>query len=104
MTMMMLGSRNVSLKGFSGSTESYVLRVRDGTTSSAILEASDAVLAKPGTPIAAGQTTIALERDAAALRGSAADRAIILPNDFEYLRDGDIVAVATSYGRKLVTV
>lgn len=92
--MLTLGSRNISLQGFASTQRHAVLRVREQQVESAKLGSADALLARPGITLDAGQTLLALERDASLVAQSSAARAIIVPDAFEYLRDGDVIAVA----------
>lgn len=92
--MLVLGSRNVSLKGFQDNARSLVLRVRSGTTQPTNLDAEEILFANPHTVIAPGQTVLTLERDAPTVAAdSNASRLVVVPNDFSYLGDGDVVAV-----------
>ena len=91
--MLMLGSRNVTLKGFHQNVRSLVLRLRQGGPEPLSLMPNEAVLASENTAIQAGQTVLTLERDAPAVSKANAAQLITVPNDFEYLRDGDVMAV-----------
>lgn len=92
--MLMLGSRNVSLKGFEQNARSRVLRLRQGGAEPVSLETNEALLASAETAITSGQTILTLERDATSVAArSNATRQIVLPNDFSYLGDGDVLAV-----------
>jgi His-Xaa-Ser system radical SAM maturase HxsC len=101
--MLMLGSRNVSLQGFQGNARSLVLRVRSGGKQPTLLGTNEALLADSQTAIAPGQTVLTLERDAVAVSADPkVARLIVLPNDFSYLGDGDVLAVVL--GRPAVRV
>src|SRR5258707_869325 len=89
--MLTLNSRNVMLSGLPKDKRSVVLRVRRGGPEPLALGPNEALLVDAGTAIAPGQTVLALERDAAAT-SSAASR-IIVPNELDYLVDGDVLAV-----------
>lgn len=89
--MLTLNSRNVVLEGLSSSKPSVVLRLRRGGPESIALEPNEALLVRAGTAVRPDQTVIALERDGAV--AGIADRRLIVPNDFDYLGDGDVVAV-----------
>jgi His-Xaa-Ser system radical SAM maturase HxsC len=88
--MLTLNSRNVRLKGLPTDRRSIVLRLRAGDGH---LELGDneAALVGSQTAIARSQTVVALERDAGAVAN--ANRSIIVPNEFDYLADGDVLAV-----------
>jgi His-Xaa-Ser system radical SAM maturase HxsC len=101
--MLMLGSRNVSIQGFQGTARSLVLRVRSGGKQPTVLQINEALLADSQTAITPGQTVLTLERDAAAVSAnSKVARLVVLPNNFSYLGDGDVLAVVL--GRPSVRV
>ena len=93
--MLVLGSRNVALHGFEQNRRSIVLRLRKGSIDATSLQTCEALLANQETAIAAHQTILVLERDAASVLGKRDDgRVIVVPDDFAYLRDGDVLAIA----------
>jgi len=89
--MLTLNSRHVELRGLQQDRRSTVLRVRQGGPEPVLLLANEALLVGPGTTIGPDQTAMALERDAAGV-GNVTKR-IVLPNEFDYLRDGDVLSV-----------
>ena len=68
-----------------------MIRIREGGQEAVTLADNEALLAGVGTVLRSDQIVIALERDAALVSDAA--RLIVVPNDFEYLKDGDILAV-----------
>jgi His-Xaa-Ser system radical SAM maturase HxsC len=89
--MLVLNSRNVQLSGLPKDRRSAVLRVRQGGTEIIPLQTNEALLAGPGTAVSPDQTVMVLERDALTL-GNIAKR-IVLPDEFDYLHDGDVLSV-----------
>src|SRR5215468_648784 len=89
--MLTLNSRHVELRGLQQDRRSTVLRVRQGGPEPVLLQANEALLVGPGTTIGPDQTALVLERDAAGV-GNVTKR-IVLPNEFDYLRDGDVLSV-----------
>jgi His-Xaa-Ser system radical SAM maturase HxsC len=89
--MLTLNSRNVVLSGLPSDRRSVVLRLRQGGPQPLMLGPNEALLVDTGTAIGPGQTVLALERDAAAA-ANAASR-VIVPNELDYLVDGDVLAV-----------
>jgi His-Xaa-Ser system radical SAM maturase HxsC len=89
--MLMLNSRNVQLSGLPQDRRSTVLRVRQGGLETISLQPNEALLVGPGARVEIDQTVMVLERDAAAIANTA--KRIVLPNDFDYLRDGDVLSV-----------
>jgi His-Xaa-Ser system radical SAM maturase HxsC len=88
--MLTLNTRNVRLSGLPQDRRSTVLRVRQGRPQLANPMSNEAVLFAPGTVVDPNQTLMVLERYAADVE---APRRIVLPNEFEYLRDGDVLSV-----------
>ena len=92
--MLMLGSRNVSLKGFQENVQSLVLRVRKGEPLPLAIASNEVLLADAHTAIAPNQTVLTLECDAAEVAARLnGGRLVTVPNDFSYLGDGDVLAV-----------
>jgi len=89
--MLVLGSRNVVLRGFSADTRSTVLRLRAADPAEP-LGTNEARLFTQGTSARPRETVFLLERDAASASPDR-DRVVVIPDDFEYLADGDVVAV-----------
>ena len=89
--MLMLNSRNVVLSGLPADKRSVVLRLRKGGPEPVTLGQNEALLMQTGTAVGPGQTVLVLERDADAA-ATAAGR-IIVPNELDYLVDGDVLAV-----------
>src|SRR6266404_1228358 len=89
--MLTLNSRNVTLSGLASGKRSVVLRLRQGGSQAIALGDNEALLMETGTPIGPGQTVLALERDAPAATSTAG--LIIVPNELDYLGDGDVLAV-----------
>jgi His-Xaa-Ser system radical SAM maturase HxsC len=89
--MLTLNSRDVTLRGFRTDKRSMVLRVRRGGPEITALGQKEALIVQPGTVIGPGQTVLALKQDAE-LGGKAA-RSIIVPDEMDYLGDGDVLAV-----------
>lgn len=90
--MLTLGSRHVRLKNFARGPR-IVLRVRQNDTGTPIaLDQAEALFVKPGTAFSTGQTLLVLERHADSVER--ADNPIaIFPNEFEYLKDSDVLAL-----------
>jgi His-Xaa-Ser system radical SAM maturase HxsC len=86
-----LNSRNVALSGLPADKRSMVLRLRRGGVQPVTLGDNEALLADGGTAIVPGQMVVVLKRDAAAAAGVASR--IIVPNELDYLADGDVLAV-----------
>jgi His-Xaa-Ser system radical SAM maturase HxsC len=91
--MLTLASRNVLAKGFADDRRSIVARVREGGQATTELAPGELLLATEGTAIVPGQPVLMLERDHAAVAPRASGPAVIAPNEFEYLRDGDVVSI-----------
>jgi His-Xaa-Ser system radical SAM maturase HxsC len=89
--MLMLNSRNVRLSGLPQDRRSTVLRVRQGGLEPTSLQGNEAVLVAPGTVINPDQIAVVLERDAEAI--DKANKRIVVPNEFDFLRDGDVLSV-----------
>lgn len=89
--MLMLNSRNVQVSGLSQDRQSTVLRLRQGGPEPMSLRSNEALLAAPGSIVEPGQTVVVLQRDEATV--ARADKRIVVPNDFDYLRDGDVLSV-----------
>lgn len=89
--MLMLNSRNVVLSGLPTGRRSVVLRLRQGGPEPVTLRPDEALFARPGAVIGPSQTVLALERDASIAACAASQ--IIVPNELDYLGDGDVVAV-----------
>ena len=68
-----------------------VVRLRQEGPEPVELGPNEALLSEPATAIGPDQTVLVLERNAAA--AASATRRIVVPNEFEYLRDGDVLAV-----------
>ncbi len=90
--MLLLNSRNIQVEGFAAGTSRQVLRLRAPGIDATV---GEAVLAAAGAELPPGKIVFALERDVATLRGRRSDtQIVILPDDFEYLGDGDVVSLA----------
>lgn len=89
--MLVLNSRNVQLNGLPHDRRSTVVRVRQGGPEAIGLQSNEVLLAGAGTAINPDQTVMVLERDIASVANVA--KRIVLPNEFEYLRDGDVMSV-----------
>jgi hypothetical protein len=89
--MLMLNSRNVTLSGLPANRRSVVLRLRRGGRDPIELGDNEVLLVEAGTAIGPGQAALARERDAAAAAGGTSK--IIVPNEMDYLDDGDVLAV-----------
>jgi His-Xaa-Ser system radical SAM maturase HxsC len=89
--MLVLNSRNVQLSGLPNDRRSIVLRVRQDGQEPTGIHPNEALLVGPGTTVEPDQLVMALERDAASVSNAA--KSIILPNEFDYLRGGDVLSV-----------
>src|SRR5207248_2958988 len=91
--MLTLGSRNVRLHGFEKDhARGLVLRVRESDLPES-LAANEALLFQSDRTVGAARTVVALERDAVHASQANPTQLIVVPNEFEYLKDGDVVAV-----------
>lgn len=68
-----------------------IMRVREWTDEVADLAINDLILAPPGMDVPTDQPVLTMERDAHALPH--ARKLVVLPNEFDYLRDGDLLAM-----------
>ncbi|MBN9488995.1 MAG: His-Xaa-Ser system radical SAM maturase HxsC [Alphaproteobacteria bacterium] len=89
--MLTLNSRNVVLEGLAKGQRSMVLRLRQGGPEPLSLEQNEALFMQSGAAVGPGQTVLALERNANA--AAHASGRIIVPDEFDYLGDGDVLAV-----------
>jgi len=90
--MLTLGSGNVTLKGFERDERRVVLRVRAMDVGSVTMAVGEASL-NP-TQCDASDTVVAIERKLTEMQGPTPRRLIVLPNEFEYLADGDVLGIS----------
>lgn len=92
--MLTLGSRNVRISGLNTAKPSIVVRLRCGEGIE--LASNEMTLATGQTNIEPGRPILVLERDAKALRRlEESAPTVVVPNEFEYLQDGDVIAIGT---------
>jgi His-Xaa-Ser system radical SAM maturase HxsC len=89
--MFTLNSRNVTLSGLPTDKRSIVLRLRQGGPQPTMLQHNEILFLTPDTVATPGQTVLALERDAASAANATAR--VIVPNEFAYLSDGDVLSI-----------
>jgi His-Xaa-Ser system radical SAM maturase HxsC len=89
--MLTLNSRNVKLSGLPQNRRSAVLRLRQGGPEPVALRPNEALFMGPGAVARPDQTVLVLDRDVAS--AASADKCIVVPNEFDYLRDGDVLSV-----------
>lgn len=91
--MLTLSSRNIGISGRRANTRSSIFRLRPpGSADSS--GPSDATLWQPGAPASSNEVVFALESVAKEAVAQGSECLITLPDTFDYLGDGDIVAVA----------
>jgi His-Xaa-Ser system radical SAM maturase HxsC len=91
--MLTLASRNVRATGFPGDRRSVVARLRQGNSEPVELGSGELLLATSETAVLPGQPVLILERDQAAVAPRTIGPAVIAPDAFEYLQDGDVVSI-----------
>lgn len=89
--MLTLNSRNVKLTGLPQDRRSAVLRLRQGGPEPIALQDNEALFMRQGAVAGPDQKVLVLERDVT-LAASASQR-IVVPNEFDYLDDGDVLSV-----------
>lgn len=89
--MLILGTRNVQHRGFEPGVNRMIMRVREWTGDVTGLAANDLISAMPGMDVPADWPMLTMIRNAQAFLH--AKKLVILPNEFDYLRDGDLLAV-----------
>lgn len=89
--MLTLNSRNVKLTGMPQGKRSTVLRLRQGGPEPIALGPNEALLIAPGAVAAPDQMVLVLDRDVASV--ASAGKCIVVPNEFDYLREGDVLSV-----------
>lgn len=90
--MLPLETRNVTLSGFEQDQGRMVVRLRGADADPRTLLANEAWL-NP-TADSAGHTVVAIERNAGQAILLGAGRRIVLPNDYGYLGDGDVLGIS----------
>ena len=91
--MLSLGSRNARVSGFAPGKRSLVARLRRGGPQFIELAAGEILLATNETAIAPNQPAVMLQRDAEQACRPVGSPTVVAPNEFEYLADGDVIAI-----------
>jgi His-Xaa-Ser system radical SAM maturase HxsC len=92
--MLPLGTRDVTLSGFEQDHGSIVVRLRGADADPRTLLTNEAWLNPTGDSV--GHTVVAIERNAGQAFLLGAGRRIVLPDDYDYLGDGDVLGVSLS--------
>jgi His-Xaa-Ser system radical SAM maturase HxsC len=88
-----LGSRNVQTSGFAPDRRSIVARLRRGGAEIVDLAAGEILLVTPETVIGPNQPVMMLRRDAERISRPESAQTIVVPDEFEYLDDGDVLSI-----------
>ena len=89
--MLTLGSRNITAEGFEPRRGRIVLRLRDATVGGEPAKESDALFNPVGD--VSGRTVVVTAKAAPRMSGKP-KQLIVLPDEFEYLRSGDVLGVS----------
>jgi His-Xaa-Ser system radical SAM maturase HxsC len=93
--MLTLASRDVSLKGVTSDKRSIVVRLRNPEAASPDLSPHDVFIWSKNTAIQDGRIYCVFKHDATSLPASNAGSFIVLPNEMDFLEDGDVLAIDT---------
>ena len=89
--MLTLNSRHVTLCGLPQDKRSTVLRLRQGGPDPIALRSDEVLFLRPGSVAGTDQTVLVLEHEVATTPSTG--KRIVVPKEFDYLRDGDVLSV-----------
>jgi His-Xaa-Ser system radical SAM maturase HxsC len=96
--MLRLTSRGVEVRSLEFGSADRVLRLREGRSGNSIVDTNEALLGK-GECTVPDQLVVRLERDCPVGGTREYERnLIVLPNEFEYLADGDVISISPRNG------